>query len=192
MPLTLQIVTASTRPGRKGPAVARWAEGLARDHGAFDVEAVDLASFALPVFDEAAHPRLQQYAHAHTTAWSETVARADAFVFVHPEYNFFPPSSLVNAITFLSKEWARKPVGLVSYGGMSGGLRAAEALKPLLTALSMMPLAENVALARFTEHLTGEGADAVFDPGDGAAQGMRTMLDALHGWAGALSALRAG
>ncbi len=188
---TLQIVTASTRPGRKGPAVARWAEALAREHGAFEVEAVDLAPFNLPVFDEANHPRMQRYEHDHTRAWSETVARADAFVFVHPEYNFFPPSSLVNAITFLSKEWARKPVGLVSYGGMSGGLRAAEALKPLLTALSMMPLAENVALARFTEHLTGVGDAAVFDPGEGAAEGMRTMLDALDRWATALATLRA-
>jgi len=191
MPLTLQILTASTRPGRKGPAVARWAEGLAREHGAFDVEAVDLASFDLPVFDEPTHPRLQQYEHAHTRAWSETVARADAFVFVHPEYNFFAPSALVNAITYLSKEWARKPVALVSYGGMSGGLRAAESLKPLLTALSMMPIAENVALARFSEHLTGEGDAATFDPGEGAAQGMRTLLDALHRWATALATLRA-
>jgi NAD(P)H-dependent FMN reductase len=80
----LQVIAASTRPGRRGIAVARWVQQLAEAHGGFDVELVDLAEVGLPVFDEPNHPRLQQYVHQHTKDWSATVDRADAFVFVFP------------------------------------------------------------------------------------------------------------
>ena len=104
----LQVIVASTRPGRKGIAVAEWVQQVARLHGCFDVELVDLAEINLPVFDEPHHPRLQQYTKPHTKQWSETVERADAFVFVFPEYNHSFPASLKNALDFLSVEWADK------------------------------------------------------------------------------------
>jgi hypothetical protein len=37
-----------------------------------------------------------------------------AFAFVIPEYNYFPPIPLVNAIDYLVAEWTYKPAGLVS------------------------------------------------------------------------------
>ncbi len=46
MPLRLHIVIASTRPGRVGPSVAEWFDGVARKDGTFDVHLVDLADFA--------------------------------------------------------------------------------------------------------------------------------------------------
>ena len=97
----LQIIIASTREGRKGPVVATWFEQQARAHGGFDVEVVDLASVGLPLFDEPEHPRLRKYKHAHTRAWSATVARGDAYVLVTPEYNHSPPPGLINAFDYL-------------------------------------------------------------------------------------------
>ena len=47
----LQIIIGSTRPGRKGPAVARWFDGVARAHGDFEVELIDLAEVALPFLE---------------------------------------------------------------------------------------------------------------------------------------------
>ena len=41
----------------------------------------------------------------HTKAWSASVAAADAFVFVLPEYDHHMPSSLVNAMQYLYREW---------------------------------------------------------------------------------------
>lgn len=186
---TLQIVTASTRPGRSGPHVAAWAEAIARTHGAFTVEAVDLAAVGLPLFDEPHHPRLGQYEHDHTKAWSATVQRADAFVFVTPEYNYGPPPSLLNALTFLSREWAYKPVGFVSYGGISGGTRGVQVTKMVVTTLSMMPLPEAVALPFFSQHLDRETGG--FDPGELAERAAQAMLDALVRWTNALAPLRA-
>src|SRR4051794_21297187 len=115
--LNLHIVSVSTREGRVGPPVSAWFLDYARTHGKFNVEFVDLAEIKLPVFDEPRHPRLRQYEHAHTKAWSAVVERADAFIFITPEYNYSTPAPLVNALDYLVQEWAYKPVGFVSYGG---------------------------------------------------------------------------
>ena len=129
MSLKLHTIICSTRPGRGGKAVAEWFHGVAQQHGRFDAQLVDLATFNLPVYDEPLHPRLQKYEHAHTRAWAESVDAADAYVFVTPEYNFSTPPSLMNALNFVYKEWNYKPVAFVSYGGVSGGLRSVQMTK---------------------------------------------------------------
>jgi NAD(P)H-dependent FMN reductase len=183
----LQIIAASTRPGRRGIAVARWVQQLARAHGGFDVELVDLAEVALPVFDEPNHPRLRQYVHQHTKDWSATVDRADAYVFVFPEYNHSFPASLKNALDYLSAEWADKPAGLVTYGGVSAGLRAAAALKPVLAALRVVPVVEAVSVPFFAQFLT---EDDEFVPNAELEAGGKAMLDELARLAPALRRLR--
>ena len=183
----LQVVVGSTRPGRKGLAVARWVSQLADAHGGFDVELVDLAEVGLPVFDEPDHPRLQRYTHQHTRDWSAIVERADAFVFVTPEYNHSYPAALKNALDFLSVEWADKAAGLVSYGGVSAGLRAAQALKPVLTALRMVPVVEAATIPFFQQFLT---ADGDFVPNEQLAAGGNAMLDELLRVTTALRPLR--
>jgi NAD(P)H-dependent FMN reductase len=185
---TVQIVTVSTRPGRKGPAVAAWFSSVARAHGGFTVEDVDLAEINLPVLDEPEHPRLGRYQHEHTRRWSETVSRGDAFVFVTPEYNFAPPPSLINALDFLFTEWAYKPAAFVSYGGVSGGLRGVQIAKQILTALNMMPIVPSVVLPMFASRLDGSGAFTSDESTDKAA---RAVLTELARWEGALRPLRA-
>jgi hypothetical protein len=63
---TLQIIIASTRPGRVGPSVAAWLYDRAVKAGDFDVELIDLAEVNLPLFDEPKHPRFGEYVHPHT------------------------------------------------------------------------------------------------------------------------------
>ncbi len=187
MPLKLNIIIISTRPGRIGPKIGAWVEDGARRHGTFDAALVDLASFELPVFDEPKHPRTGQYEGAHTKKWSESVRSADAFVFVMPEYNYFPPPSFVNAVDYLSAEWAFKAAGIVSYGGLSGGLRAAQGAKSLLTTVGVMPIPEGVGLPFVHQGINEEG---VFSGSEAAEKGLATMLDALHRWAEALKPAR--
>lgn len=185
----LQIVVVSTRPGRKGPAVASWFEQQARAHGAFEIEVVDLAAVALPLFDEPEHPRLRKYQHAHTRAWSETIDRGDAFVFVTPEYNYSPPPSLLNALDYLFQEWAYKPAAFVSYGGISGGLRGVQAAKMPLTTLRVVPIVEAVSIPFFSTRIAADGAFTSDDKLDAAA---RTLLTELARWESALRGLRTG
>src|SRR3954465_5177489 len=146
MPLILHTIVCSTRPGRVGLSVARWFHEIATQHGGFDAKLVDLAEFNLPVYDEPKHPSLQQYEHEHTKRWSASVSAADAFVFVTPEYNYGPPPSVLNALDYVYKEWNYKPAAFVSYGGVSGGLRAVQGTKQTLTTLKMVPLVEAVVI----------------------------------------------
>jgi NAD(P)H-dependent FMN reductase len=101
--IRLKIVLASTRTGRKGPVVARWIMDTAKAHGAFEAELLDLAAINLPFMDEPEHPRLKQYTHAHTKAWSATIDSADAFIFVMPEYNFGYTAPLKTRWTLFSR-----------------------------------------------------------------------------------------
>ena len=187
MALRLNTIICSTRPGRNGPKIGKWFHEFAAEHGKFDAVLVDLAEFELPVFDEPKHPRLQEYQHPHTKRWSESVASADAFVFVTPEYDFFAPPSFVNAIIYLSKEWAHKPAGLLSYGGISGGLRAAQSEKLLLNSMNVMPIAEGAPVPLYTQYI---GEDGFFRPSEQIAAGGKAMLDSLHRWAVALKTMR--
>jgi NAD(P)H-dependent FMN reductase len=122
----LHTVIVSTRPGRIGPPIAHWFHDFATQHGKFETKLIDLADFNLPIYDEPSHPKLHKYEHEHTKRWSESVAEADAYVFVTPEFNFCPPPSFVNALNYLYREWNYKPCGFVSYGGVSGGMRAVQ------------------------------------------------------------------
>ncbi|KLD79016.1 NAD(P)H-dependent oxidoreductase [Xanthomonas hyacinthi] len=187
MGLKLNIILGSTRPGRAGPVVAKWLERAAIEHGRFDVDLVDLAEFALPLLDEAAHPSLRQYVNEPTKKWSASVNTADAFVFVTPEYDNFPPASLVNAVQVLLREWSYKPAGVMSYGGVSGGLRAAQVLRQLLGNVNVHALPQVVPAPFFSKFI---GDDQVFTPNDEMRSGATLMLDELHKWAAALKSLR--
>ena len=183
----LQIVIASTRPGRVGLPVAQWFDGVARAQGAFDVELVDLAEVALPLLDEPGHPIARQYLFDHTRAWSETVDRADAFVFVIPEYNHSYNAAVKNALDYLHAEWNYKPVGFVSYGGVAAGTRAMTALKPVVAALRMFPVVEAVNIPFVAQFIDDEGR---FAPNDVLALGAAGMLAELDRMTEALRPLR--
>jgi NAD(P)H-dependent FMN reductase len=183
----LQVVVGSTRPGRVGIKVAEWIYPKAAAHGGFDVELVDLAAVALPIFDEPRHPRFGQYEHQHTKDWSATVSRADAFVFVVPEYNYGYNAATKNAIDFLHVEWGYKPVGFVSYGGVAAGTRAVQMLKQVMTTLRMSPIFEAVNIPFVQQFLDADR----FVPNDVLESAASAMLDELLRWTDALRPLRA-
>lgn len=184
---TLKIIVASTRPGRKGPAIAAWIQEIAKQQPEFTVELLDLAEINLPFMDEPNHPRLQQYEHEHTKKWSRTIDAADAFIIVTPEYNHGFPAPLKNALDYLLKEWAYKPVGLVSYGGIAGGTRSIQLLKPVLTALKLVPLAEAVNIPFFAKYLDDQEGFVADETLIGSANHLMTEL--LH-WTKALKPMR--
>ena len=183
----LGVIVCSTRPGRGGLAVAQWIHDQAQKHGKFDVELVDLQEVNLPLLDEPKHPRLQQYQHAHTQAWAAKVKSLDALVFVTPEYNFNPPPALVNALDYLFLEWNYKAAGIVSYGGGSGGMRAAQSLKLLLTTVKVVPVTEAVA---FTFYEKLRDAQGTFKGHEEHEKATTVMLNELVRWTDAIKPLR--
>ncbi|HEX5596671.1 MAG TPA: NAD(P)H-dependent oxidoreductase [Micromonosporaceae bacterium] len=183
----LSIIVASTRPGRTGPKIADWFADRAVKHDGFQVRIVDLAEVNLPFHDEPHHPSEGRYLHQHTKDWSATIADADAFVFVMPEYNYGFSAPLKNAIDYLYREWQYKPVGFVSYGMASAGLRAVQMIKQVVTTLKMMPVTEAVSI-----HLRQAiDADGRLVPTEALETSASAMLDELARLAGALAPLRA-
>ncbi len=154
----LQIIIGSTRPGRVGPSVATWFEAHARAADTFDVEVIDLVDVALPLLDEPNQPGAQKYTHEHTKKWSATITRADAVVFVIPEYNSSMNAATKNALDYLYVEWNYKPLGVVSYGGISGGLRAAQAIKQVGAALKMIVMPDTVMIPGVSSMLSEASA----------------------------------
>jgi NAD(P)H-dependent FMN reductase len=154
----LLVVIGSTRPGRVGLPVGQWLVGRARASGDWEVDVADLAEIALPFLDEPEHPRLRRYTKPHTLAWSARVDAADAVVFVIPEYNHGINAATKNAIDFLNQEWALKPVGTVSYGGVSAGTRAAEMLNQVVTTLRMVTVQPAVNIPFVAQFIGDDGA----------------------------------
>lgn len=181
------IVIASTRPGRVGLPIGEWIAGRARAHGGFEVDVADLKEIDLPFMDEPKHPRLREYTHRHTKDWSARVDAADAFVFVHPEYNYGMTAPLKNALDYLNEEWRYKPVGLVSYGGVSAGTRAAQMIKQVVTTLKLFPIFESVSIPFVGQFIGEDGALVPNEVMETAADG---MLDELLRLGAALKPLR--
>jgi NAD(P)H-dependent FMN reductase len=141
--------------------------------GGFDIDFVDLAELNLPFMNEPKHPKFQEYRYRHTIAWAERVAAADAFLFVTPEYNYSYSPALKNALDYLHYEWAGKPVGLVSYGGLAGGTRGVAALQPVLSALRMSGVGSNVEIPYVSRQID----DGFFQPTDRQVEKLTRMLD---------------
>jgi NAD(P)H-dependent FMN reductase len=172
----LQVIVASTRPTRVGLAVGEWFHGRAQEHGAFELDWVDLAELGLPFMDEPRHPRMRDYEHDHTKEWSRRVDDADAFVMVFPEYNHGFNAPLKNAIDFLHHEWHHKPVGLVSYGGVAAGTRAAQMLKQVLLAQRMVPVTAAVSIPFVAQFVGDDGSLRPNDTMQAAAGGVLDEL----------------
>ncbi|GGK57259.1 NADPH-dependent FMN reductase [Nocardia camponoti] len=177
-PLRLEVIVASTRPERFAPTVAKWFVGAASERDEFDVGVIDLADFDLPTTLAETDD---------TAAFRQRIADADAIVVVTSEYNHGYPASLKAALDSVKHEWRAKPIGFVSYGGLSGGLRAVEQLRQVVAELHMVSMRESVSFAqakRRFDKATGATND------DAAIDAAWRMLGQLSWWATALRAAR--
>jgi NAD(P)H-dependent FMN reductase len=186
--LRLQIIIASTRPIRAGKPVGDWFTALAAADGRFEVEQLDLKAIDLPFLNEPRQPAQGDYQMAHTKAWSAIVDRGDAYVLVTCEYNHGYPAPLKNALDTLAREWAGKPFGFVSYGGIAGGTRAVQQLKQVLIALGGVPLAGGVIVPIIARQV--DEARTVFTPNENNERAAKALLDDLADWGTVLKARR--
>jgi NAD(P)H-dependent FMN reductase len=172
----LKIISSTVRPGRKGPVIAAWVMELAKQNGNFNVELLDLGEINLPMMNEPNHPILKKYQYEHTKWWSAKIEEADAFIFVTAEYDYNYPAPLRNALEYLSQEWGYKAAGIVSYGGVSAGTRAANALKADLSTLRIVPIPEAVNFSFFQKNINDQNELEVNETSVKAAQNMLKQL----------------
>lgn len=174
----MALIVGSTRDGRFATTVSDWFAAVVTERADFELDVIDLADVDLPTaWTSEATPAVAD--------WRERLAVADVFVVVTPEYNHSYPAALKHAIDFNTGEFARKPVAFVSYGGLSGGLRAVEHLRTVFAEAHATTIRETVSF---------HGAGANFDP-DGwptdpaAGAAALALLDDLFWWG---TTLRAG
>ena len=183
--LRVAIILGSTRPGRKGEGVAKWAYEIARKRSDAEFEYVDIQDFNLPLLDEPIPPSRGQYSNEHTKRWAAKIASFDAFVFVTPEYNHGTSGALKNAIDFLYAEWVNKAAGFVGYGSASG-VRAVESLRLVMGELQVADVRAQVALSLYTDFENFSD----FKPASTHEKAVHTMLDQVIAWGRALKPLR--
>jgi NAD(P)H-dependent FMN reductase len=185
--IKIAVILGSTRPGRIGESVARWAYEIARRRSDAEFELVDIKDFNLPLLDEPIPPSMGHYSHDHTKAWAAKIAQFDAYLFVTPEYNHGIAGALKNAIDYLYAEWNNKAAGFVGYGS-AGGTRAVESLRLVMGELQVADVRAQVMLYLSTDFENF----SVFKPTPRHEDRLNTVLDQLIAWGGALKGLRAG
>ncbi|MFF1353248.1 NADPH-dependent FMN reductase [Streptomyces sp. NPDC058297] len=179
-PVRVALVIGSNREGRFGPVVADWILSLLKERPDFAVDVIDVAATDLPTalsYDPSAGVR------AELAKVTPKLASADAFIVLTPEYNHSYPASLKNVIDWHHAEWQAKPVGFVSYGGISGGLRAVEHLRTVFAELHAVTVRDTVSLTNAGRLFDDSGAHR--DP-EAPAAAVKSMLDQLAWWAKAL------
>ncbi len=155
--VSIKIIAGSTRPGRFGIQPATWIFNIAKKRKDIKVELLDLAQINLPFLDEPVSASQGKYSKPHTKAWAKTIAQADGFIFVTPEYNHSYSPALKNAVDFLFSEWNYKPISFVSYGSLAGGVRAVEHLRGVAAELKMYDLREQILLPNYWDNLNDKG-----------------------------------
>ncbi|MCX5382624.1 NADPH-dependent FMN reductase [Streptomyces sp. NBC_00083] len=178
--LRLTVVIASNREGRFAPVVADWFLARAREHQGLAVEVVDLAETELPTA-LSHHP--SPAAQAQLALVTPKLADADAFVVITPEYNHSFPAPLKNVIDWHFAQWQAKPVGFVSYGGISGGLRAVEQLRQVFAELHAVTVRDTVSFHQAQGLFDEDGEHREPLQADAA---VKKMLDQVIWWARAL------
>ena len=179
-PLRLAVLVGSTREGRRAPMISSWFLDRAAAHPGFELDVIDLAEIDLPAtWTRAPHDGLQAYA--------ERIAAADAYVVVTPEYNHSFTASVKHAIDLCMPEWKQKVVGFVSYGGISGGLRAVEQLRLVFVELQVANARNSVSFNLMTAPFDDHGT--LREP-DGPNLAAVALLDELAWWGAALRVAR--
>lgn len=179
-PLKLEIILGSVRVSRFGTTVLNWFEERARLDPEWEIGVLDLADLSIPGdFSTNADVELLTY----------RITEADAVVVITPEYNHSFPGPLKSAIDIIPKAaWEAKPVGFVSYGGLSGGLRAVEQLRLVFAEIHATTVRDTVSF-----HGTSASFDDQGQPvhADLVNQAARQLLGQLGWWAWALKTARA-
>jgi len=179
-PIRLAVIVASTRDGRFAPTITNWFTQQLSHRVDIEDDVIDLADVNVPMtFGPAA---------AHSIASErERLGRADAFVVITPEYNHSYPAALKQFIDLIKAEWQAKPASFVSYGGMSGGLRAVEHLRNVFAEMHTVTIRDIVSFHNpWAQFDNGELREA--DQPNAAA---KVMLDELVWFAKALRTARA-
>jgi NAD(P)H-dependent FMN reductase len=176
----LAIIYGSTREGRLCSRVVDW---LARELAAYpliEIDIIDPLTLELPIHHDRNHPAIARLCLR--------LSGADAFIVVTPEYNHSYPAALKFILDLVYEPWHGKPVAFVSYGGVSGGLRAVEHMRQVFAELHAVTVRDTVSFANPWGRFGEDGS--LEDPID-ARKSLVRLMARLFWWSSALKPARA-
>lgn len=172
----IAVIYGSAREGRFGDTVTSWVVDTLKTDKDLSIETLDPQQLNLPAAHVGAdHPGVAQL--------QSTLAEADAFIVVTPEYNHSFPGELKLMIDAAKDQWKRKPLAFVSYGGVSGGLRAVEQLRLVFAELHVVTMRDVVSFAQAWDRFDDAGQPKDLEGTNGA---LHHMMTDLKWWAAAL------
>src|SRR2546426_7603275 len=118
--ISLGVILASVREGRRGEPFARWIHELLSERPELEPSLLDLKEWAFPAYAHRDTPAVQEKSYepgSLARRWADRIAALEAFVIVTPEYNHGYSGGLKNALDHVYTPWNHKPVAFVSYGG---------------------------------------------------------------------------
>jgi len=187
--IKIQVIMGSTREGRFVEQPSRWIFEALQKKQEVTAELIDLRDWALPFFDEPISPSFNNgtYKNPLAAKWAAKIGEADGFIMVTPEYNHGYSAVLKNALDYVYREWNNKPVGFVSYGGISGGTRAVQQLRQVVLELQMVPIRNGIHIPMYWTQLDEKGQ---YKNMDAHKEGTENFLNQLITWTTALKTIR--
>ncbi|GAA0368927.1 NADPH-dependent FMN reductase [Bowmanella denitrificans] len=175
--LNIAVIMGSTREGRLCEVVTNWVT----------TELAKLDELNLTVIDPLDLTSTAPLDNLVLDGIRAELGAADAFIVVTPEYNHSFPAPLKALIDAVNNEWHTKPVGFVSYGGVSGGLRAVEQLRQVFVELQSASVRESVSFINAWEQFDDNGS---LKEQDRPRRTLMRMLEQLNWWGRALKQAR--
>jgi NAD(P)H-dependent FMN reductase len=146
----LGIIYGSARQGRFCDTIVNWVLSHLIQDKHISLDRFDPKKLNLP--HDMPPSDTEEIVHFKTR-----LSACDAFIVITPEYNHGYPAPLKAMIDSAKKEWERKPVAFVSYGGVSGGLRAVEQLRQVFAELHSVTMRDSVSFANPWELFDSSG-----------------------------------
>lgn len=131
--LFIPIILGTPRRGRQSENVARFVFEQTRKRTDVETELIDVCTLPMKLDDAGEQMKDPKF--------SATIDRCDGLIIVTPEYNHGYPGLLKHALDMNLEEYIHKAVGICGVSaGSFGGVRAIEALLPVMRELGLVTI----------------------------------------------------
>ena len=154
--MKITILYGAIREGRLSIRAAKAVKTALEQSGKAKVTFIDIKDYNLPVMEN----RLKDMENppAGLIEISEKLEGADGIVFVTPEYNNSYAGAFKNAVDYFTKEWSKKPIGIVcGSNGRMGGINASNLLQLLVLAIGAFPMPYKLLVPELHNSLDEDG-----------------------------------
>jgi azobenzene reductase len=152
----ITILYGAIREGRLSIRAAKAVQQALLQTGKAEVTLIDIKEYNLPVME--ARLKDMQNPSAGLLEISAALEGADGIIMVTPEYNNSYSGALKNAVDYFTKEWAKKPIGVVcASNGRQGGINASNLMQLLILAIGAFPMPYKLLVPEIHNALDEEG-----------------------------------